>query len=63
MKTHPRMETSSPQDPPSQDLQVQEEEKITPQTKKVAPTKRIRYDLTCESNMKWKFDPMNIGAI
>jgi len=38
-KTHPTMDTSSPQDPPTQDMKVQEKEKINPQARKVAPKK------------------------
>ena len=57
MKAKIGMETSSPQDPMAWDMQVQEEEQITPQVKS-APWKRIRYDSTCERSKKWKVDPL-----
>lgn len=57
------MEASSPHNPPTQDLRVQEEEEIGPQVRKIAPKKRIRYDSMGESNKKWKVDPLNTRAI
>jgi len=49
MKTRLGMDTNSPHDPPAQDMQVQEEEEITHQVRKVDPKKRIIYDSTYES--------------
>lgn len=63
MKPHLGMETSSPHYPPSQDLQVEEEEDITPNVRKVAPKKRIRYKSIDKRKKKWKANPLNIGSI
>ena len=62
MKTHPLLEVSSPQNPPTQYLQEREEEEITPQVRKLAPKKRIRYFLRGKSNKEWKASPLSSGA-
>lgn len=48
MDTHPLMEAISPHDPLAQYLQEQEEE-ITPQVRKLATKKRIKYYVGCGS--------------
>jgi len=60
-RTHSVGETSLPRDPPTQYIQVWEEEQ-TPQARKIAPKKRIREDSACKSSRKWKVNPLNIGV-